>query len=421
MEYENNKIQVELEKKQACQAHAKITISPQMAADNHAKALKNIRKGVSLPVFRKGRVPVNMIEQRYGNEIQREFLRMTTDEAIQEAFELTKTYPFSRQQKIQIDPPKIDEKEGGELVARYEYYPDVPQVNPENVKLEKTEPDSVSETMLKDQMIHVRLNSTELTEVEERPIAEGDIVAIEIHGKGDSDYSLYKKFLLLPGEVEGWILKAVKGKSKHETITGVKRAKETFDPQMPKEVDLIIMDILSGEVPPFDDALAETYKLKDEQELRNEIQKQMEKQEEQRALQQMREATREALIASYHFEIPESILKSETQYRTDEMLQAITNDEEKKDKKEEIEKSAVIEAEQSLRLQFLLTNLADQENLFPDQAEINLRLISLLMKSGLAHQQDLDTKRLQAQVRHNLTMENALDFIIDSVLGTSEK
>ncbi len=79
----NNILDVNLEKKNELDAELTIKIKPEDYQEDFEKELKNYRKKVDLPGFRKGKAPLNLLKKRLGSDLKKQLIPDTVNKSLQ--------------------------------------------------------------------------------------------------------------------------------------------------------------------------------------------------------------------------------------------------------------------------------------------------------------------------------------------------
>src|SRR5699024_8984147 len=159
-----------------------------VSADEFEKALdqafKKVVKDVSLPGFRKGRIPRNIFEKRFGVEsLYQDAVDIVLPKAYSEAIDETGIFP--------VDQPSVDIEEierGKDLVFTCEVTvkPEVKVGEYKGLEVEE-ESVEVTEEDLKQEMKALEESQAELVLKEEGNIEEGDTVVIDFEGFLDGE------------------------------------------------------------------------------------------------------------------------------------------------------------------------------------------------------------------------------------------
>ena len=299
----------------------KITLTlPVSAIQTEVDArLKKLAKSVKMDGFRPGKVPMNVVAQRYGYSVQYEVLNDKVGEAFAQA---------ANEAKVRVaGQPRISEKEGapeGQLTfdAIFEVYPDVKLGDLAAVEVEKLSSE-VSEAAI-DKTIEIlrKQRRTFAVRAQDAAAQDGDRVTIDFEGKIDGEpFSGGKAedFQFLVGE--GQMLKEFE-----DAVRGMKTGEsKTFPLSFPadyhgqdvagKTADFLVTvkKVEAAHLPEVNEALAKSLGIADAsvEGLRADIRKNLEREVKFRLLARNKQAAMDALVKQAELELPQSIVQSE--------------------------------------------------------------------------------------------------------------
>lgn len=156
--------------------------------DAYGKISQRYAKGASVPGFRKGYAPVDVIRMRYKEEIKQEVLQMLLPEKVSEAIGEHDLQPLS-EPHLHIDDVeniKVNGSQPIKLHVHVEVMPEIPMPNYKGIELtRKVKP--VDDSEIED-LIANRINQeAALIPVEGRVSEMGDTVIADLEGKFDDD------------------------------------------------------------------------------------------------------------------------------------------------------------------------------------------------------------------------------------------
>jgi trigger factor len=145
--------------------------------------LKN-RKGISVPGFRKGRVPRKIIERYYGEAIFYE-------DAINDIFPEVYEAAIKETEIEPVDRPELDIIQIGSgqdliLTAEVDVKPEVKLGQYKGIEVEKAEY-TVSDDEVEHQLEHILEDNARWVEVEDRAVENGDLVSLDYAGSVDGE------------------------------------------------------------------------------------------------------------------------------------------------------------------------------------------------------------------------------------------
>jgi len=299
----------------------KITLTvPVTAIQTEVDArLKKLARTVKMDGFRPGKVPMNVVAQRYGYSVQYEVLNDKVGEAFAQA---------ANEAKVRVaGQPRITEKEGapeGELNfdAIFEVYPDVKLADLSTVELEKVTAEVSDEAIDKTIDILRKQRRTFAQRGLGDAAVDGDRVTIDFEGKIDGEPFAGGKaedFQFLVGE--GQMLKefedAVRGMKSGESKTFPLAFPEDYHGKdvAGKTADFLVTvkKIEAAHLPEVNEALAKSLGIADGtvEGLRADIRKNLEREVKFRLLARNKAAAMEALVAKAELDLPQSIVQSE--------------------------------------------------------------------------------------------------------------
>ncbi len=299
----------------------KITLTlPVTAIQSEVDArLKKLARTVKMDGFRPGKVPMNVVAQRYGYSVQYEVLNDKVGEAFAQA---------ANEAKVRVaGQPRITEKEGapeGQLNfdAIFEVYPDVKLADLSAVEIEKVTAEVSEQAIDKTIEILRKQRRTFAQRGLGDAAVDGDRVTIDFEGKIDGEPFAGGKaedFQFLVGE--GQMLKefedAVRGMKSGESKTFPLAFPEDYHGKdvAGKTADFLVTvkKIEAAHLPEVNEALAKSLGIADASVdgLRADIRKNLEREVKFRLLARNKQAAMDALVAKAELELPQSIVQSE--------------------------------------------------------------------------------------------------------------
>jgi trigger factor len=299
----------------------KITLTlPVSAIQTEVDArLKKLARTVKMDGFRPGKVPMNVVAQRYGYSVQYEVLNDKVGEAFAQA---------ANEAQVRVaGQPRISEKEGapeGELhfEAIFEVYPEVKMGDVAELELDKLSADVGDEAIDKTIEILRKQRRTFAQRAADAPAQDGDRVTIDFEGKIDGEPFEGGKaegFQFLVGE--GQMLKEFE-----DAVRGMKVGEsKTFPLAFPadyhgkdvagKTADFMVTlhKIEAANLPEVNDALAKTLGVAEAtvEGLRADIRKNLEREVKFRLLARNKQAAIEALVSKAELDLPQAIVQAE--------------------------------------------------------------------------------------------------------------
>jgi trigger factor len=281
--------------------------------------LKRLARTVKMDGFRPGKVPMNVVTQRYGYSVHYEVMNDKVGEAFAAA---------ANEAKLRVaGQPRITEKEEapeGELAfdAVFEVYPEVKIGDLATAEVEKITAEVSDAAIDKTLDILRKQRRTFAQRAQDAAAQDGDRVTVDFEGKIDGETFQGGKaeaFQFLVGE--GQMLKEFE-----DAVRGMKSGEsKTFPLAFPadyhgkdvagKTADFLVTvtKIEAAHLPEVNEALAKTLGIADEtvEGLRADIKKNLEREVKFRLLARNKNAVMDALVAKAELDLPNAAVQAE--------------------------------------------------------------------------------------------------------------
>lgn len=309
---------------------AKLTI--EVPAEELEKALetayqKNKNK-ISVPGFRKGKVPRNMIEKMYGPAI---FYEDAANELIPDAYEKA----LDECEEEIVSAPKIDVtqiEKGKDFIftAEVAVKPEVTLGKYKGIKVDEADL-AVTEEEINAQIEKERENSARTISVEDRPVIDGDITTLDFEGFVDgvafeggkgTDYPLtIGSGSFIPG-FEEQLIGAELNKEVEVNVTFPEDYHAKDLAGKPATFKCKIKDIKEKELPELDDEFASEVSAFDTMaEYKEDVKKSLEMKKADAAKIAKEEAVIDAVIEDAKMDIPDAMVETEQRQIIEEFSQ----------------------------------------------------------------------------------------------------
>lgn len=311
---------------------AKLTI--EVGADELDKAIEGAyqknKKNISVPGFRKGKVPRQMIEKMYGKEV---FYEDAVNALIPDAYEKA----LDECEEDIVSSPKIDvtQVEAGKpfiFTAEVALKPEVKLGKYKGVKVEKTDAE-VTEDEVNAEIDKERERNARNITVEDRAVKDGDMTVIDFEGFVDGvafDGGKGENYPLTIGSgafIPGF----------EEQLVGVEIGKETeVNVTFPEDYQAeelkgkaavfkcTVKEIKEKELPELDDEFAsEVSEFDTLAEYKEDVKKNLAEKKEKDAKSAKEDAVIEAIINDSDMEIPEAMIATQQRQLVDDFAQRI--------------------------------------------------------------------------------------------------
>ncbi len=374
------------------------------------KAYREIAQSVTIPGFRKGKVPSAVIDQRFGRGVVlQEAINAALPTAYGEAVDANKLIPLG---DPEVEITKLEDGDVVEFVAEVDVRPELtlPGFDTLAVTVDVLA-DLDSEVDSRLEMMRERFATT--TEVE-RAAADGDVLTIDLAGTRDGEAlpdatAEGITYRIGSGGMLDGLDEAVTGLSAGEsadftsTLVGGALAGQEAD------IHVTVTKVSEQQLPDLDDEFAQLVSEFDTvEEMRVDLTNGVEQMLRADQLNSARDKVLEDLVAQVEFELPAKLLAAELEARRgqiDEQLKGAgltleryleTAEDEEADSPEAFWAVVDSRAEQSLRAQILLDAIADEREVGVEQHELTDMIVRRAQSSGSTPEQEL-----QHMMEHN--------------------
>ncbi|MEQ1657747.1 MAG: trigger factor [Hylemonella sp.] len=412
----------------------KITLSLPLAAiqSEVETRLKKLARTVKMDGFRPGKVPMNVVTQRYGYSVHYEVL----NDKVGEAFALA-----ANEAKLRVaGQPSITEKEGapvGEVSfdAVFEVYPEVKIGDLAGAEIEKLNSEVSESAIQKTLDILRKQRRTFAQRAMDTAAQDGDRVTIDFEGKIDGEPFAGGKadafqFLVGDGQMLKEFEDAVRGMKSGESKTFPLAFPADYHGQdvAGKTADFLVTvkKIEAAHLPEVNDALAKSLGVAEGTvaALNADIKKNLEREVKSRLAARNKQAVMDALVAKAELDLPKSIVQAEI----DRMVESAREDLKQRGIKD-ADKAPIPgemfqpQAERRVRLGLVVAELVRVNNLHatPDQIKAHVdELAASYERPEDVKRWYLGDNRRMAEVEAVVIENNVTDFVL-SKAKVSEK
>ena len=365
-------------------------------------AYKKINQQVTVPGFRKGKIPARVIDQRFGRAA-------VLEEAVNDALPRFYTQAVDENKVDVLGQPDIDGLEGVEKIAdggdlkftaEVDIRPEITLPDFAGIEVE-VDPVTVTDEDVEESLNQLRDRFASLKAVE-RAAAAGDVVVVDLEAKVDGEVpedgtATGVSYEIGSGQLLDGIDEAVTGLEAGGTATFTTELKGGSAEGKDSEVTVTLTTVQEKELPALDDEFAQLASEFDTlEELKDDSRKRLVRMKEFDQATQAQERVLDKLMELVEMPYPEKLLADEVETRKHNLehhqlpqmgidlaayltLQGKTA--------EEFEEETVEQAKKGIKTQFVLDAIATKEELGVSQEELTEHLLRRAAGSGMTPDQ----------------------------------
>jgi trigger factor len=377
-------------------------------------AYKKIAQQITVPGFRKGKVPAPVIDQRVGREY-------VLGEAVNEALPAIYVQALQDNNITPLSQPELDLSEvedGADLnfTAELDVKPEI--TLPEYSGIEAEVPAlEVTDEQVDEQVEALRVRFGTLTPVE-RPAADGDFVTIDLSAAKDGELIEEAQATGLSYQVGQETMldqldEALRGMSAGESKTFESKLPAGEYKDQPVDVTVTVTAVKEQELPELDDEFAQTASEFDTvAELRDDVRDRLVRNARLEQAAAARDAVLEKLLTMIDVPLPEAAVSDELLQRRASLEQqlgylGLTEEQYLENEGQTAEEFATDldkRVRDSMAAQFLLDDIADAESLAVSEQELTEHMLRRAQQSGQSP---------EAYVRHAMEHNHVPEFVAE--------
>jgi len=375
--------------------------------------IRELRKDISIPGFRKGKVPQDIIRMRFGKMILEDILEDAMNEAYKEI--------VAKENLEVVGPPEIqdqkwDEKEGLDVLLEVEIEPEIELHHYKGLRLTK-EIHQIADEEIEATIERLREENAVVEDIDGEAEAGDTVVAdlqeVDAGGVPILGHRLENKQIKLgSGEY---------GKDFEDQLLGVKKGEERKvekkeEGKPPQYFSVRVKDVTRHNLPELSDEFAKDLgNYESLEDLRKAVREYLEREYENRSRQNLVDGLIDALIAENPFEVPPQMIENSLNGYVEDLKKQLKQDFDVESFREG-QKPLVV---RSIKWYLIQKQLAKQENLKVSDEDVDAYI------EKIAEETHQSLKKLKAKYslknrREKLKDQLQEEKIIDFLLKNSE-
>jgi trigger factor len=347
-----------------------------------SERLKKAQKTVVIKGFRKGKVPMNVLEQRFGAGVRQEVLGELVNKSYGEALAQEEIRPAGQPTIENLEEPAKDAEEFS-YTAVFEVYPEVEVGDLSKIEIESADVEVTDSDV--DEMLETLRKQSATTETVDRAAKEGDTIIIDFVGSIDGEE-------FEGGRAEGSSLELGSGQmipGFESGIVGMKAGdKRNVEVTFPEDYQaehlkgkdavfaITMQEVKERVLPEIDEEFIKNFGVEDGdlETLKSEVRSNMKRELEKKQLQYKKNQVMDALCELHELEMPQSMVKDEIARAKREMFQQYGGQAENLDLSQLPDEPFAEEASKRVKLGLLISELVRKEGINADADSVKAEI-----------------------------------------------
>ena len=394
------KVTKKIEKLENSSVKLTVTVGKADVASAYNDVVAKYAKNIQIPGFRKGKVPVSVLERKYGDALKNDAVSEIVEKALGDIFdeldkEKSDDRPLPYSQPTIDDIPLLDTTKDLTFAVKYDVFPKVEVKNFDGIEIKVPEV-KITDDDLKEELEAIRQrNAMVLDKKDDEAVAKDDIVTVNYSELDDKDVviagSERQDFVFTVGteqniyKFDNEIIGMKKGETKVVT-------KEVDGEN--KKVSVTVTAVKVRNVPELDDELAQDVsdKYNNLEDMKNDINKNLETALENKLKEIKANSLLEQLVEKNPVELPASMVRAELDSRFRMMAQQFQTTTEQLEKmltaagqkKEDMLTQWTGDAEKMLKSRIIVESLLKEKDISVTPEEIEAEYEKIAAVAGVS-------------------------------------
>jgi len=420
-----------------CSRSLTITVPPPLVDEHLAGLYRSAQQQAQIKGFRQGKVPLAMIEKKYGSSILAEAKEQLLNRFFGEACRDNELNPIGR---IEIDDfENLQIKKGAalEFTARIDVRPTFELGDVKGIEVPAYVGEATDEDI--DNALKEIAHQKRSIKPTDESSADGDFVKADMtftdeDGKVVRERKAAQLNTRVPinGCEEAIYTEAIQGLKDEQEVEIAITYPDNFEDETvrgkPGTVKLQVLEVLRVTPAPIDDELAKSMEFDAMDALRDDLRSRISSEKERVGRQQQEEEALQHVMTSHSIELPPSLVEEQKQVALQgveqRMREAGSGDDEIQQKLAEAQGEADQEAQRRVRMFFLIEAIAEQHSLSVSEADImgELQAIAAANNASVAQvQQHLEENNRLGELRLALLERKVRDFLRENANPVDKK
>lgn len=362
-----------------------VTVAKKDVQDAYNTTIAKYVKNAQIPGFRKGHVPANVLERKYGDSIKADAISEIIDASLNEVFEKeTENRPLPYQQPVMDKMPELDISKDLTYTVTYDVFPKVTVSDLSGITVKEPQVEISDKDIENELKALQERNAIVVDKKVEEPAAKGDIVTVDYEEENGEKRNGYVFTLGNDEDTYGI----------EKEVTGMKKGESKDFEKDSKKIKVSVKAIKVRDLPKLDDDFAQdvSEKFKTLDDLKKDITRNMEVAKNRRISEVKSQSLLEQLVEKNKFDIPASMLAAELDGRWRMMAQQFQTSVEQLEKmitsagqtKEAMLKEWTGDSEKMLKSRIIVDSLIRSRNISVTPEEIEEQYKKIAEDGGIS-------------------------------------
>ena len=361
-----------------------VTIAKKDVQESYNSIVAKYVKSAQIPGFRKGHVPANVLERKYGDAIKADALSEIIDKSLNEIFEKeTENRPLPYQQPVMDQVPEFDVSKDLTYTVTFDVFPKVEVKDFAGIEVKEPQV-TVGDKELEDELKAIQERNAVVIDKKADETAEKDnIVTVDYKEENGENRNGY---VFTVGSADD-IYKI------SDDVIGMKKDETKEVSKDDKKITLTVKAIKTRQLPALDDDLAQdvSEKFKTLDDLKADIKRNLEVAKTRKIAEIKSQSLLEQLVEKNAFDIPASMLAAELDGRWRMMAQQFQTSPEQLEKmiaasgqtKEAMLEQWTGDSEKMLKSRIIVDSLLRSKNISVTPEEIEAQYAKIAEDGGM--------------------------------------
>ena len=361
-----------------------VTIAKKDVQESYNSIVAKYVKSAQIPGFRKGHVPANVLERKYGDAIKADALSEIIDKSLNEIFEKeTENRPLPYQQPVMDQVPEFDVSKDLTYTVTFDVFPKVEVKDFAGIEVKEPQV-TVGDKELEDELKAIQERNAVVMDKKADETAEKDnIVTVDYKEENGENRNGY---VFTVGSADD-IYKI------SDDVIGMKKDETKEVSKDDKKITLTVKAIKTRQLPALDDDLAQdvSEKFKTLDDLKADIKRNLEVAKTRKIAEIKSQSLLEQLVEKNAFDIPASMLAAELDGRWRMMAQQFQTTPEQLEKmiaasgqtKETMLEQWTGDSEKMLKSRIIVDSLLRSKNISVTPEEIEAQYAKIAEDGGM--------------------------------------